>query len=218
MMMALAAFAYFGPNSQTATLGILLALFVVLCDRHKINIPVMWVVVLTACIPVFSVLLSSMSLHEHPLLAMIDGLLSNRFSGAHNVWQMYGVTLLGKKIYILPAERALIGLKQPLWLDNAYCYILLRYGAVTLCLFSVGYLYTIYWHGKRHHSCLVCLLILYAIYGVEESYLQMTGFNVFLLAMAPALYGQRSDSEAASTIYFSLPCFVEKIRSYSKKR
>lgn len=217
LMLALAAFAYFGPNSQTATLGILLALLIMLCVRYRVNVPVVWVAALTACLPVVSVLLSSMDLQGYPLLRAIDGLLSNRFSGAHNVWLRYGATLLGNKIYVLPEERALIGLEQSLWLDNAYSYILLRYGAVSLCVFSAGYIYTICWHGKRRHNGLVYLLFLYAIYGVEENYLQMLGFNVFLLATAQALYGQRADPKVSPAIYFSLPILVGKIRDHVKK-
>ena len=218
LMLVLAAFVYFVPNSQTATVGILLTLIIMLCVRYRINVPVKWIVVLTVCLPVVSILLSSMDLQKYPFLMAIDRLLSSRFSKGHEVWQMYGATLMGNKIYVSQAERALIGLDQYLWLDNAYCYMLLRYGAVTLCLFSAGYIYTVYWHGKRRHSGLVYLLFLYAIYGVEEIYLQILGFNVFLLAAAPVLYGQREDPEVQPTIWFSLPGLVEKIRSHVKKR
>lgn len=215
--LALAFFAYVVPNSQAATVGILLVCVVMLGIYLKIKLPVWCLVTFAACIPAVSVVLSWINVREYPLLARIDRMLSSRFTCVHIVWQRYGVTLFGHRIYVTPQERALIGLKQSLWLDNAYGHVLLRYGAAVFLLFVAGYLYTIYWHGKRCHGVLVGILLVYALYGVEEIYLQMLSYNVFLLVMAPILYNKRAESVTLSEIYFSLPALVSQIRNRKKR-
>ena len=217
LTLALAFFAYAVPNSQAATVGILFIFIVMLGIHLRIKLPVWWSVAFAACIPVASIALSWMDVRAYPLLSRIDRMLSSRFSSVHTVWQRYGVTLFGNRIYVTPQERALVGLKQSLWLDNAYGYILLRYGVVVFLLFVAGYLYTIYWYEKHSYSVLAGVLLVYALYGVEESYLQMLSYNVFLLAMAPALYGRRSASVALPEIYFSLPALVSQLRNHWKR-
>ncbi len=218
LLLAFAAFAYVVPNSQTATIGILFTVLVMLGIRLKVKISVWWAVSFAACMPVVSVVLSWVDLQKYPVLARIDRLLSSRFTCVHTVWQRYGVTIFGNRIYVTPEERALIGLEQHLWLDNAYGSILLRHGIAVLLLFTAGYLYTICWHGKRRHGVLVCFLVLYAVYGVEENYLHMLSFNIFLLAMAPVLYGQRTASDAPPEVYFHFPALVGKIRECNRNR
>ncbi len=218
LTLALAFFAYSVPNSQAATVGILFIFIVMLGICLRIKIPVWWSVTFAACIPAASIALSWMDVRAYPLLLYIDRMLSSRFASVHTVWQRYGVTLFGHKIYVTPQERALIGLDQSLWLDNAYGYILLRYGMVVFLLFAAVYLYTIYWHGKHSHGVLVGVLLVYALYGVEESYLQMLSYNVFLLAMAPVLYDKRAASDTLPEIYFSLPALVSQIRDRWKER
>lgn len=212
LLLVLAGFIYAVPNSQTATVGLLFIFVVMLGVRLKVKISTWWAIALTVCLPVVSIAMSFIDVKNYPILARVDRLLSSRFSNAHKVWQMYGVRWFGNRIYVSAQERALVGIEERLWLDNAYCYIMLRYGIVVLFLFMIGYLYMMYWHGKHGNGLLVCYLFLFAIYGVEEIYLQMLSYNIFLLAMAPALYVKGEAHDKPPEIYFSLQAWVRKIK------
>lgn len=96
----------------------------------------------------------------------------------------------GQKIYVTEDERKLVGIKNPLWLDNAYVSILLRYGILVFLIFCISYLYLMKAVELQQNDILMIILFLYALYGTIETGLYMITHNIFLIAFSALLYGK----------------------------
>lgn len=142
----------------------------------------------TFCFGFFSIYFSYIDVSRNSILARIDKWMSSRFSLCHIVWQLYGVSLLGQRVYISEEERKLVGIKTRLFLDNAYLSILLRYGILTFFIFFIGYLCLVKVLMIRKEYILAIILFLYALYGVMESGLYMISHNIFLITFSSLLY------------------------------
>lgn len=142
----------------------------------------------TFCFGFFSIYFSYIDVSRNSILARIDKWMSSRFSLCHIVWQLYGVSLLGQRVYISEEERKLVGIKTRLFLDNAYLGILLRYGILVFFIFFIGYLCLVKVMMIRKEYILAIILFLYALYGVMESGLYMISHNIFLITFSSLLY------------------------------
>ena len=144
----------------------------------------------TFCFCFFSIYFAYIDVKRNSVLAVIDKWMSSRLSSCHIVWQLYGVSALGQRVYISEDERKLVGIKTRLWLDNAYVGILLRYGILVFLIFSVGYLCLIKFMIIQKQYVLAIILFLYALYGVMENGLYMVTHNIFLITFSFLLYGR----------------------------
>ena len=133
---------------------------------------------------------SGINTNKYYILAKLDSWLSSRFSVCHKVWSLYGVSFFGQRIYVTEDERRLVGIKNPLWLDNAYVSILLRYGILVFLIFCFGYLYLIKIVEMQKDDVLMIILFLYALYGTIETGLYMITHNIFLIAFSVLIYGK----------------------------
>lgn len=140
------------------------------------------------CLNLFSIIFSGINVNSNFILARLNSWLSSRFSVCHKVWMMYGVSFFGQKIYVTEEERALVGIKNSMWLDNAYVSILLRYGILVFLIFSISYLYLIKVVEMQKNDILVIILFLYALYGTIETGLYMITHNIFLITFSTLLY------------------------------
>lgn len=188
-------FVYTVPNSQTACmcLGIFLLLLCIykgIENRKQIILKIyMWILWAAALsMNVFSIILSYINVDEYPVLARINLWMSARFTSGHRVWEMYGVSFFGQRVYVTPEERALVGVTERLWLDNAYASILLRYGILVFVLFSIAYLWLMRYTASREMYILTIILFMYALYGVMENGLFTLAHNIFLIAFGDLLY------------------------------
>ena len=142
----------------------------------------------TFCFGLLSIFFSYIDVSRNSVLERIDKWMSSRFSLCHIVWQLYGVSLLGQKVYISESERKLVGIKTRLFLDNAYLGIFLRYGLLVFFIFFIGYLCLIKAMIIRKEYIVAIILFMYALYGVMESGLYMISHNIFLITFSSLLY------------------------------
>lgn len=196
LMIAFAAyFCYRVPNSQTATI-VLMVLFVLmviysLLDlkfEHRKSLYSMMLIPGAVFVNAISVIFSIFDLSANRLFVLIDQALSIRFTSCHRIFIMYGVTLFGNTIYVTEMERKIVGITTRLWLDNAYMFMLLRYGAVTFILFSILYIAGMIYYKRLNENFIVIIMFLYAVYGIMETGMIMMQHNVFLLALGMPLY------------------------------
>lgn len=185
-------FVYKVPNCKTAyySLAILLILlmgyhisgFVESGKQFFLSIIIMLSIISNAG----SIFLSYINLSKYQFLKIIDRMMSHRFSACHRTWMYYGTTLLGQNIdlYI----RKMNVLVRRFYLDTAYVAIFLKYGVIVYGLFSILYIKAMSRYKKSNNGIMVIILGMYAIYGImEKSFFSMTQ-NIFLLALANAIY------------------------------
>lgn len=185
------------PNSQAAYITMGLFLLMLLIYRYIVNIRTTYMELFrksmlfgTFCLSVFSIVFSGIDTNKYSVLARLDSWLSSRFSVCHKVWVLYGVSFFGQKIYVTEDERKLVGIKNPLWLDNAYVSILLRYGILVFLIFCISYLYLMKAVELQQNDILMIILFLYALYGTIETGLYMITHNIFLIAFSALIYGK----------------------------
>ena len=185
------------PNSQAAYITMGMFLFMLLTYKYIVRNKAMYIDLFkkcmlfgTFCLSLFSVIFSGINTNKYYILAKLDSWLSSRFSVCHKVWSLYGVSFFGQRIYVTEDERRLVGIKNPLWLDNAYVSILLRYGILVFLIFCFGYLYLIKIVEMQKDDVLMIILFLYALYGTIETGLYMITHNIFLIAFSVLIYGK----------------------------
>ena len=81
-----------------------------------------------------------------------------------------------------------MGVVDKLFLDNGYMALLLRYGIVAYCIFSVCYFFTMIYLRKKNQYYLLTILFVYALYGVMENGVYMVTHNIFLILFGNLLY------------------------------
>lgn len=188
------------PNSQTAYVCLIVFLIVLLGYRYVVNQKKIMTEMYAKCLligafllNILSIILSYIDVSGNIILSKIDKWMSMRFSACHKVWQIYGVSFFGQRVYVLEEERKRVGITVPLWLDNAYMNMLLRYGVLVFLIFSIGYLYLIRKMTMQKKYVLVIILFLYSLYGTMEPALYMITHNIFLIAFADILYNKRKE-------------------------
>lgn len=195
-------FVYKIPNSQTVCICLLL--FMVLLLFYKCigrlcpGRMVLYAKSMLAgafAVNIFSIILSFMDVMANSVLAKIDQWMTCRFSCGHRVLTLYGISFLGRKIYVSDEERELAGIAEKLWLDNAYMSILLRQGVLVFLIFSVGYLWLMKYMAVQKRYVLLFILFLFSVYGIMEAGMYTLGQNVFLIFFADLLYRKRGNPE-----------------------
>lgn len=183
------------PNSQTAYICLIAFLIAILFLKYIesqrqiiVEIFARSLVAGALLLNVLSIVLAYIDVNKSIILSQIDQWMSSRFSWCHRVWQIYGVSFWGQKVYVLGEEIKLVGIKNRLWLDNAYVSILLRYGILVFLIVSFAYLYLIRSMKTRKEYVLLIILFLYSLYGLMENGLFMLSHNIFLLAFSDLLF------------------------------
>lgn len=183
------------PNSQTAYISLTVFLIAILIykymESHKKKFMEIFANSLAVCtllLNILSIALAYIDVNNNTFLSRIDKWMGARFSWCHRVWQIYGVSFLGQSVYVLEEEIKLVGIKNRLWLDNAYVSILLRYGILVYLVTSIAYLCLIRSMTNRKEYVLAIILFLYSLYGLMENGLYMLSHNIFLIALSELLY------------------------------
>lgn len=183
------------PNSKTAYIATtVLLLMLVLYKFIKNQKPEYMIayekgiLIGAFCLNFFSIIFSYIDVNRNFILARVNSWMSSRFSVCHKVWLLYGVSFWGKRIYVTESERALVGIKNRLWLDNSYVSLLLRYGILIYLIFSIGYLCLVKSMLIKREYVLAIILFLYAIYGLMETGWYMITHNIFLITFSTLLY------------------------------
>lgn len=105
------------PNSQTAyisliVLFILLLIYEYIRNQNQILIRIYagGLLIGSILLNVLSIILSFIDVNRNLLLSRIDKWMSGRFSWGHRVWQIYGTSFWGRRIYVTEEEVGVIGL------------------------------------------------------------------------------------------------------------
>ncbi|MBD5504854.1 MAG: hypothetical protein HDR09_14260 [Lachnospiraceae bacterium] len=183
------------PNSQTAYISLIVFLIFLLIYKYIENQKQIFMKLYTGSLligavllNIFSIILSFIDVNKYFILSQIDKWMAARFSWGHKVWQIYGTSFFGQRIYVYEEEVRLIGLTRRLWLDNAYLSLLLRYGILVFLIISISYIFLMRKMIVQKQYVLVIILFLYALYGTMESGLYQITHNIFLIAFAVLFY------------------------------
>lgn len=194
-----ALFVYLIPNSQTAYICIfilfvllLIYIFIEKYNKELLGIYMNGLLIMTIFFNFISVLCSVVGVNGSPIIKKVNDFISLRFSRCHRIFQMYGVTFWGQKIYVSMEERKLAGLSvtEILYLDNAYMTLLIRLGILSYSIFSIIIIISMIYYKKRKYVTLLIIFSVYALYGVMESGWFLMTHNIFLIAISNVLYGK----------------------------
>lgn len=195
------------PNSKTAYIATAVLLLMLMLYRvikgQKPEYMIVYekgILIGVFCLNFFSVLFSYIDVNRNFILARINSWMSSRFSVCHKVWLMYGVSFFGQRIYVTESERALVGIKSKLWLDNSYVSLLLRYGILMFLIFSIGYMCIVKSMLIKKEYVLAIILFLYAVYGLMETGWYMITHNIFLVTFSTLLYGKSLRDERSKGV------------------
>lgn len=201
---------YFVPNSQSTFLCILFLFFLVLFYEKNRNIRNgtlecigKFLVRGAALINLISIIFSFIDIASIPLLQQVDKWMSIRFSSCHRVLKIYGITLFGHRIYVSEGERNSVGIQYSLWLDNAYMGLLLRFGIIIFLIFSISYLYLMYYLNNKKRYMEVIILFVFSLYGVMENGLYNISHNLFLIEFSYILYLKHEEEFSVDKLYKS---------------
>lgn len=189
------------PKSQTAYISLIILFIVLLIFRliknyqHLMHIFLKSLLIGAFLFNFLSIVLSFINVKQYGILSQVDKWMAERFSYSHTAWLLYGVSFFGQKVYITETEREIVGIKQFLYLDNAYMSILIRYGIVVFLMFSLFYILLIKKVVNQQEGMLAIILFLYALYGVMENGLYQITHNIFLIAFSNLLYGKSASEE-----------------------
>lgn len=191
-------FCYIVPNSQTAVVMLIIMCIgtVILKATQKVDKQVAvgkGMIICSLGLNFMSVALGFIDLRKIPFLYSLDLLLHGRFSACGTVFELYGLSLFGQKVIVAQtAERARLGIPTwiHLYLDNAYCSMLVMYGIVAYLLFTVFYTMNMNKQLKNRRYEMVFVLFLISVYGLMERTLFIMTFNAFLLSASSLIYGQ----------------------------
>ena len=186
---------YLIPNSKTAYictfLLILLLMIYEIFQKHNqlmIEIYGRVLILFSVAFNVLSVIWSLIDVRCNFILHQIDLFMSRRFSYCYQVFQLYGISVWGQKIYISEDEVKLAGIIGKLYLDNGYMAIMIRYGIIVYIVFSICYLLAMHNFKKKNQYFLLIILFVYALYGVMENGIYMVTHNIFLISLGNMLY------------------------------
>ncbi len=202
-------FVFLVPNARSAAVCVLA---LILLMAANLFFPYLFckkaiLVKMAGMLNLISVIMSYIDVKAIPILARIDSIMAQRFSSSHMVWERFGLSVLGRKIYAGPGSQEIVGTR--LFLDNSYSAILLRYGIILFVVFSAGYLYAMYCYARKERNDLVIILFLYSLYGMMENCLFTVQHNVFLLSMAAVLYNANETEKETHS-------FIEILQNHVK--
>lgn len=147
-----------------------------------------------------------------PLICMLFSVTTNYLYGQYQIldvlnWSMQGRLALGKA-YLERYQLKLLGQKifesvevDNFWnLDCAYLDMLLCYGVLFAILWVVVSSYVICWLYEQKRFAEVALVMMYAVYGISETFLPNCFLNVSLFLYAEYIYFITNKKEESSMI------------------
>lgn len=133
--------------------------------------------------------------NTNPLHNYLDDLTNMRFYWAHQNFLNSSITLFGDNFSNAQVLFYRDGEAKYFYVDNAYAHLLLRYGLIPTVTFLFGYGAALCSAVKSGRWDIVLYgLVVFAIYGLEETYALQIECNFLLVSMAPLVYGSSDDS------------------------
>ena len=124
----------------------------------------------------------------------LDNFLSNRFHNAANLYEVYGIPLLGQKVTLVSVKMARLNETAIALLDVAYLRILIQAGPIALLLLIALYTKIMHKAWTENDAMLSLILMMFVLFGLCES-----GFNnpylnfTLILAAKELLYAEDSE-------------------------
>lgn len=147
---------------------------------------------------VLSIIFSIMDVTQNKVLNIINKALSARFYYLHLDYTIYGITAFGQRLNVTGEGEPAVGFRR-LYLDNAYMGVLLWYGIILYVLFSLFYLYVMYFYYKNNQHFIVIILFVYALYGFMEHGTYNLSYNYFMLLFSAAFYNKEIERIKVNT-------------------
>lgn len=174
-------------GSRTGLLANIFLLFFVSIFKFHIIIKQKVLLWLCYCVPILCLAFSLYSTIEYETdfrMQILDMYLQGRINLQNLYWHKYPLTILGQKIY----EGTQGG-----WfmnLDNAYMDMVIHEGI----LFTVAWMWftlkMIHYYYKSHRMVEVAIILMYATYGIGETFLPNCFLNISLFLYAKYLYNR----------------------------
>lgn len=193
-----AAIQYITGSRTAAVFSIAAALICVFAQRSSLGY-VRWLAMALAVVPI---LLSFYFMYFYGMQSwhyILDGLLSNRLHWMHYYIDNYGLSLFGQGTDSFEALN-FSTVDSSFLVDNAFAYILIRYGIVPFAILIIAHLCLV---SRRYVSVepeALAMLGLMFLVGFSESYFFQFDFNYFLVAYGSLLYGQVNADEMGRSI------------------
>ncbi len=118
----------------------------------------------------------------------INELLSGRIYWISNLMDQYGINLFGHNIRLIGQKQAALEGISPVYLDNGYFYILLKYGLCLFLVFALAYKKVIKYFYKNKDYVIILILFLLSIYCLMENIIFNVSFNAFLLVFSVLIF------------------------------
>lgn len=148
---------------------------------------------------------------------VVDSIFTKRFKYANQCLEEYGLSLFGQQLPLVSTMEAQTSGATRLILDNSYMRAVLYYGIVPGGMFLGAYFQALS-HSARHKNVrlLICLL-LFAVYGLSESYLLDVNYQ-FALVIAWNRYFFKESGEAGTEYNGTVPEHIhDVIRQYRER-
>ena len=142
-----------------------------------------WVIVIAA---VISVLLAVVYDSGNSVMRTVDLALSERLYYSNVYYRLYGFSLLGQE---MNSAAMMIGDVYAGALDNAYVHMAVELGILPLILFVSVMAVSTRRLAVCGESGMVCACVLFALFGLSETYLYVLSFNFTIVACSVAIYG-----------------------------
>lgn len=110
----------------------------------------------------------------------------------------YPISLLGNNITFVSTTASKIYNTHSLVLDNAFFFLIIRYGLIIYFVFAILMNKSIKKIIKEKDYMLLLVFCLLIIYGLSENYLIKINYNVFLLYFSYIIFKKRNDKNEAN--------------------
>ena len=195
-VLLIACFVWLVPNSRTSALCIVFLSGLIYICTHFVKQNVIKRKVYTAFLfcgalaaNFGTVLLSVFYDPSSSFLKTIDNILSGRLSIAHELYDEFGISALGQRIYVTMSERKFAGLgEKAIYFDNSYMRILLHWGIIVYLLVSLFLFLLLIKESREKDLLLFTILTVVLLYSFSEKILYQAIYSVFIILGADILY------------------------------
>ncbi len=132
----------------------------------------------------------------------LDNFLSNRFHNAANLYDVYGIPLLGQNVTLVSVKAARLNSTAIALLDVAYLRMLIQAGPLALLVLTVLYTNIMHKAWKQNDGVLSLILIMYVCFGLCESGFNNPYLNFTLILAAKELLYTEEQEEVYGTLSF----------------
>lgn len=142
---------------------------------------------------IFSAILVFLYYKGNPLGIKANVFLSERLRYILLFINDYPINLLGNNITFVSTTASKLYNMHSLILDNAYFFLIIRYGIIIYFIFAILMRKSIEKMIQEKDYMLLLIFWLLIIYGFSENYLIKINYNVFLLYFSYIIFKKRND-------------------------